>query len=494
MTAGVSSSDHQTNGGARTIPLLVASVFFLQMLDSTIITTSLPVMAADFGVSPVAMSAGITVYLLALAVVIPAAGWIAERFGARQVLIASILGFTAASLACAVAGRFDLFIAARLAQGAAAALMAPVGRILVLQHAPKSDLVRAIATITWPALFAPVIGPPLGGWITETIGWEWNFLINVPLGVIAALLFLRLVPREVPMAAAPFDRVGYVMIALAMLLVLGGLELAISAAPFAGAILAGASVSVTVLAVRRLRRATAPLFDLGLLRRDTFRLATMTAGSLQRIGINSTPFLLPLLFQLGFGLSVAETGMLILIYFLGNLTAKSITTPLLRWTGFRTLAVSTGIACGVSVAAFAFLSVAVPDPVLWVLLFLAGAIRSVQFTTLNTLAYADIEPSERAASATLAAMTQQVAMLLGVAVPVVILRVCASLTGAQTSLFDIQISFVVMGAICVGSAMWFLRLEHGAGAEVSGHKPRSHEPVGPLSAWDPARGDHKARR
>lgn len=481
MTAGVSASDQQTHTGSRTIPLLVAAVFFLQMLDSTIITTSLPVMAADFGVSPVTMSAGITAYLLALAVVIPAAGWIAERFGARQVLIASILGFTVASLACAFAGRFDLFIAARLAQGAAAALMAPVGRILVLQHAPKSELVRAIATITWPALLAPVIGPLLGGWITESIGWEWNFLINVPLGVTAAMLFLRLVPREKPARGAPFDRVGYGLTALAMLLLLGGLELALSPWPVAGTALAAAGALIAVLAIRHLRRASTPLFDLGLLQRDTFRLATMTAGSLQRIGINATPFLLPLLFQLGFGLSVAETGFLILLYFLGNLTAKSVTTPLLRWTGFRTLAVTTGIACGLSIAVFAVVPAGPPGPLVWALLFLAGAVRSVQFTTLNTLAYADVEPSERAASATLAAMTQQVAMLLGVAVPVVILRVCAGLTGGQTGLFDIQVSFVVMGAISVGSALWFLRLERGAGAEVSGHKPRSHMLVGALA-------------
>ena len=481
MTAGLSASHPQTQSGSRTIPLLVASVFFLQLLDSTIISTSLPVMAADFGVSPVTMSLGITAYLMALAIVIPAAGWMAERFGARQVLIMSITGVTAASMACAFAGRFDLFIAARLCQGAAAALMAPVGRILVLRHAPKADLVRAIATITWPALLAPVIGPFLGGWITETIGWEWNFLINVPLGIAAALLFLRLVPREAPDAVSPFDWIGYGLTALAMLFLLGGLELALSTGPLFGPALAAVGVLVAILAVRHLRRADAPLFDLGLLRRDTFRLATMTAGSLQRIGINATPFLLPLLFQLGFGLSVAETGFLILIYFLGNLTAKTITTPLLRWTGFRTLAVANGIACGLSVAVFAAVPAGLPDPLLWALLMAAGAVRSVQFTTLNTLAYADIDASERAASATLASMTQQVAMLLGVAVPVVILRVLAGIKGDETALFDIQVSFVVMGAICVSSSLWFLRLDQSAGAEVSGHQPRSRNLINALA-------------
>ncbi|MFN7610705.1 MAG: MFS transporter, partial [bacterium] len=421
MSADTADRDERS----RRIPFLVAAVFFLQLLDSTIITTSLPVMAAEFGVSAVVMSAGITAYLLALALVIPAAGWLAERHGARQVLIVSILGFTAASLACALASRFDLFIAARLCQGAAAALMAPVGRILVLRNTPKYGLVQAVATITWPALLAPVIGPFLGGWITGTFGWEWNFLINVPLGLAAAALFLRLVPRERPEGGPPFDRRGYVLTALAMLLTMGGLELALATGSIAGPFLAAAGAAAGWLAVRHLRRAAVPLFDLALLGRDTFRLATMTAGSLQRIGINAVPFLLPLLFQLGFGLSVTETGFLVLIYFLGNLTAKAITTPLLRRTGFRTLAVTNGIACGLSVAVFGVVPADIPAPLLWFVLLLAGAVKSVQFTTLNTLAYAEIEASERASSATLAAMTQQIAMLLGVAIPVAILRVMA---------------------------------------------------------------------
>ena len=476
MTTGLASTPPKDRPGSRRVAMLVAGVFFLQLLDSTIITTALPVMARDFGVSAVTMSLGITAYLLALVVVIPAAGWLAERFGARQILILSILGFTLASLGCAVAARFDLFIAARLAQGAAAALMAPVGRILVLRHASKSDLVRAIATITWPALIAPVIGPFIGGWITQTVGWQWNFLINVPLGLVAAGLFLRLVPHEVPLPVSPFDRKGYGLTALAMILASGGLELVLSGALLVGAGLAAAGVAVALGALAHLRRAAAPLFDLRLMHRDSFRLATMTAGSLQRIAINATPFLLPLLFQLGFGLSVTETGFLILVYFLGNLTAKTITTRLLRLTGFRTLAVTNGIGCGLSVAVFAAVPVAAPDMLLWPLLFFAGAVRSVQFTTLNTLAYAEIEASERATTATLAAMTQQVAMLLGVAVPVAILRAAGAVTGAETGLADLRLCLVVMGVVCALAALWFLRLAPGTGADVSGHGP--HRPAG----------------
>jgi MFS family permease len=199
------------------VPSLVALVFFMQLLDSTIIATSLPAMAADFGVEPVTMSVGITIYLLALAAVIPAAGWLGERWGARRVLVVSVALFTVASLACARAPDLWSFVAARIVQGAAAALMAPVGRMLVLGHAPKSQLMSAIATITWPALFAPVVGPILGAWITETVGWQWNFLINLPLGVGALAAFLLLVPDRPSYRARPFDGAGFALCSLSLL-------------------------------------------------------------------------------------------------------------------------------------------------------------------------------------------------------------------------------------------------------------------------------------
>jgi len=238
-----------------------------------------------------------------------------------------------------------------------------------------------------------------------------------------------------------------------------------------GAGLAAAGVAAALVALVHLRRAAVLLFDRRLMHRDSFRLATMTAGRLQRIAINATPFLLPLLFQLGLGLAVTETGFLILVYFLGNLTAKTITTRLLRLTGFHTLAVTNGIGFGLSVAIFAAVPVTAPDVLLWLLLFLAGAVRSVQFTTLNTFAYAEIEASERATSATLAAMTQQVAMLLGVAVPVAILRVAGAVTGSETSLSELRLCLVVMGIVCALAALWFLRLAPGTSADVSGHGP-----------------------
>ncbi len=462
----------ETPANVNRIAWLVAAVFFLQLLDSTIITTALPAMAADFGVSPVTMSVGITAYLLALAIVVPAAGWMGERFGARAVLLVSISTFTVASLGCALAPNLAVFILARVVQGAAAALMAPVGRMLVLRHSAKSDLVRSMATITWPALTAPVIGPILGGWITETAGWEWNFLINVPLGLVAVALFFRFVPGGQTRAVGPFDRRGYLLTAVALTLLLGGLEIVVGGHAVAGLILGVAGAGAGLAAYRHLRAVPYPLFDLRVLRHPSFRLATFTAGSALRIAISATPFLLPLLFQIGFGLSAIDTGQLLLVYFLGNFVAKSVTTPLLRQTGFRSLATVNGLLCGLSIAVFAV----VPDSLDWrllcALLFAAGAVRSVQFTTMNTLAYADIDPSDNATAATLAAMMQQVTMLLGVALAVATVRISSLVTGADAGLADFRMALLAMGVLGLCGAVAFLRLDPGTGQEVSGHRSR----------------------
>lgn len=467
MTAGGTAAP----ASARLISRLVALVFFIQLLDATIIVTSLPKMAADFGVAPVAMSVGVTVYLLAMAVVLPAAGWIGERFGARRVLIASVSLFTAASLACGLSGQLDVFVASRIAQGAAAALMAPVGRMLVLRNAPKSELMNAIATITWPALFAPVIGPVLGAWITETLGWRWNFFINLPLGLAAIILFLALAPAEARGAARRFDSRGFALCAAALLCLLGGFELfvaghdpVLSGAP----ILAGAASAL--LAARHLHRSAEPLFDLSILRIPSFRIATMTAGTLGRTAINSTPFLLPLLLQVGFSLSPLAAGQLVLIYFLGNLAMKSVTTPIMRRFGFRQVLTANGLMAALSIAVLAGTGANLPVPLLWATLFFAGATRSLQFTALNTLAFADVGPSERATSATLSSMTQQIAMLLGVALSVALIRASEGLRGAETTaLIDFRLAMLAMAAIGVASALCFIKLSPETGREVSGH-------------------------
>lgn len=461
-----------TAQSSRRIAALVAFVFFIQLLDGTIIATSLPHMAADFGTTPVAMSFGITVYLLAMAVVLPAAGWIGERFGARRVLLVSIALFTIASLACGLVGRFDAFILARVVQGAAAALMAPVGRLLVLRNAPKSELMNAIATITWPALFAPVIGPVLGAWITETFGWQWNFFVNLPLGLACILLFLLLVRDDAPAVPRRFDWPGFGLCSAALLCFLSGLELFVNGQPAALVLpLAAIGAGLGFLAVWHLNRREEPLFDLGVCSIASFRMATMTAGTLGRIAINSTPFILPLLFQIGFGLSAIAAGQLVLVYFLGNLGMKSVTTPIMRRFGFRQVLILNGLAAALAIAALATVEADLALPLLWAALFVAGATRSLQFTALNTLAFADIAAADRATSATLSSVTQQIALLLGVALSVAMIRVSETTRGAAaTELVDLRLALFGMALIGAASALCFLGLAPGAGREVSGHR------------------------
>ena len=461
----------RTAQSSRSIAALVAFVFFIQLLDGTIIATSLPHMAMDFGTTPVAMSFGITSYLLAMSVVLPAAGWIGERYGARRVLLTSISLFTLASLACGLAVRFDAFIVARVVQGAAAALMAPVGRLLVLRSTPKSELMNAIATITWPALLAPVIGPVLGAWITETFGWQWNFFVNLPLGVACILLFVVFVRNDAPTAPRPFDGPGFALCAAALLVFLGGLELFVNGRPPALALpLAAIGTAFGFFAVRHLNRRDEPLLKLGVCSIPSFRMATMTAGTLGRIAINATPFILPLLFQVGFGLSAIEAGMLVLVYFLGNLCMKSLTTPIMRRFGFRQVLILNGLAAALAIAALAIVEADLARPLLWGALFFAGATRSLQFTALNTLAFADIVAADRATSATLSSVTQQIALLLGVALSVAMIRVSETTRGAEaTELVDLRLALFGMALVGATSALCFLALSPEAGREVSGH-------------------------
>jgi EmrB/QacA subfamily drug resistance transporter len=457
---------------ARRVALIVAVAFFMQLLDSTIISTSLPQMGQSFGVPAVAMSIGITAYMLTMAVFVPLSGWLADRFGARNVFLAAIALFTLASIACGLSQSLSQFVTARVVQGLGSALMTPVGRILVLRNASKSELIAATALITWPALFAPVVGPVLGGFITTYLSWHWNFFINIPLGLAGLLLVARFVPGEREAETRPLDWPGFVLTSFALAAVLYGLERI--AHPEDGALpslaLIAAGVLIGWLAVRHLLRSPHPLLDLTAFRVLTFAISTLSAGTIFRVSINATPFLLPLLFQVGFGLRPVDAGLLVLAYFLGNLGMKAVTTPTLRRFGFRRVLLVNGLIASLAVMACAAISPQTPQVMVVALMLVAGLSRSMQFTALNTLAFADIDAAQRSSAATLSSMLQQVAMLFGVAVAAAILNL-SQIVRAQPALdlVDFRIAFFVIGAIGLVAALRFLVLPPGAGAEVSGH-------------------------
>ncbi|TIR21575.1 MAG: DHA2 family efflux MFS transporter permease subunit [Mesorhizobium sp.] len=457
---------------ARRVALIVAVAFFMQLLDSTIISTSLPQMGQSFGVPAVAMSIGITAYMLTMAVFVPLSAWLADRFGARNIFLLAISLFTLASVACGFSQSLMQFVAARIVQGLGSALMTPVGRILVLRNAEKSELLNATALITWPALFAPVVGPVLGGFITTYLSWHWNFFINAPLGLAGLALVARFVPGDRDSEAKPFDWPGFFLTSLGLAVMLYGLERLAhpqdGLLPTIGFI--GIGIVIGWLAVRHLLRARHPLLDLSAFKVLTFAISTLAAGTVFRVAINATPFLLPLLFQVGFGLRPVDAGLLVLAYFLGNLGMKTVTTPTLRRFGFRTVMVVNGAIASLAIMACGAISPQTPQVLVVALMLVAGLTRSMQFTALNTLAFADIGAPQRSSAATLSSMLQQISMLFGVAIAAAVLNLSQIFRGeALPDLVDFRITFVAIGLLGLAAAMRFLVLPANAGAEVSGH-------------------------
>jgi EmrB/QacA subfamily drug resistance transporter len=459
----------------RLIASIVAGAFFMQLLDSAIINTSLPQMAQTFGVTPVGVSIGITIYLMSAAAFMPLSGWLADRFGSRNVFTGAIAVFTVASLCCGVAGSLTEFGLARAVQGIGGALMTPVGRLVVLRSTQKSELLHAIALITWPALAAPVVAPALGGFITTYISWRWNFLLNVPLGVIGAALALRFVPNSVADARPRMDWPGFAYSALALTALLYGLQ-SLSQARVDGwwsgsLVLAGTALAC--LALRHFSRARHPLLQLSSARVRTYAITSLSAGIAFRAAINATPFLLPLLFQLIFGLNALASGMLVLVYFAGNMGIKPLTTPILRRLGFRTVLVANGVVAGLAIMACALLTPQTPRALVIVVLLVAGMTRSMQFTGLNSLAFADISAEQRSSAATLSSVLEQVAAVLGVASGAIVLNLSQMfLTESAVSPRDFSIAFLLAGAAATAAALSFRRLHADAGAEISGHGAR----------------------
>ena len=459
-------SDRIAERRARAVPWLVAAAFFIENLDATAITTSLPQMAHSFGTQPAHLSVGLSAYLVALAAFIPASGWLADRYGPRRVFGMAIAVFTAASVLCALSGSLAAFTAARILQGMGGALMVPVGRLVVLRATPKAGLVRAIATITWPGLAAPIIGPALGGFITAHWGWQWIFLLNVPLGVL--LLIASLV--VIPVAGAqprPFDLPGFIGSALACTLLMVGVELPAQGRWTGAALALLAGAALLWWCVRHFRRAAAPLMDLRPLRIGTFA-ATLRGGSLSRIAIGSAPFLLPLMFQVSFGLPGTTAGLLLLALFAGNLAIKPATGPIMRRYGLRRVLVWNGTLLAASFPACALLRPDTPFAVVASVLFFCGIFRSMQFTALNTLAFANVPAPQMSGASTLFSVVAQVTTGLGIAGAALLLQlgVLAGWAAADAAVF--RLALMAMGAVALAAVIDSLRLPADAGAQVTG--------------------------
>ena len=416
-------------GGSMALALLVAGTFFMENLDSTVITPALPAMAVSFAAPPVALNIGVSAYMLTLGVFIPVSGWVAGRFGARGVFTAAIAVFTIASLLCGLAPNLPVFVFTRILQGIGGALMVPVGRLLVLRATPKDRLIGAIATLTWPALAALVLGPPLGGLIVDRANWRWIFYLNLPLGLIALALAWRIVPKSNPERAVPFDWPGFLLIGSGLFFLMAVAE--ILAEP--GAVWLPAAAASTLaagllgLGVRRLRTTPHPMIDIAPLKIPTFAV-TIWGGSLFRMGVSAVPFLLPVMFQIGFGFSPFEAGVLLMAVFAGNLLMKPLTTPVLRQFGFRPVLLWNGLLNAALITACGAFTTATPLWLACLVLFAGGMARSMQFTALNTIAFADVPTRGMANANTIFSTMFQLAMGLGVALGAIGWRVGQALS------------------------------------------------------------------
>jgi EmrB/QacA subfamily drug resistance transporter len=438
----------------------------MENLDGTVIATALPSIARSFGTHPVNVSIGMSAYLVTLGVFIPASGWLADRFGSRRVFAGAIALFTLASVLCGLANGIATFVATRILQGLGGAMMVPVGRLIVLRATPKERLITMIAILTWPALVAPILGPPVGGFIVEHASWPWIFYLNLPLGILAFVGVFLLIPRVEGRAGIAFDWLGFVTSGLGIALVVAGLE-AIGRTPVAwsvvGALFAGGIVLLAV-AIRHFRRASAPLIDLSGMRIPTFAV-TIWGGSLFRMAIGAVPFLLPLLFQSAFGYDAFHAGLLMMAVFAGNLAMKPATSPILRRFGFRSVLIVNGVANALTLAAIAFLSPGTPIFVAAALLFVGGMCRSMQFTALNTIAFADIPPEHVGGANTLFSTAAQLSMGLGVAAGALALQCGTVLSGSEIGSF--RLAFLLVGLAALVSIVDSVRLASGAGANLS---------------------------
>ncbi len=469
----------------RIVPLILAVALFMENMDSTIIATSLPAIAIDIQTSPIALKLALTAYLVSLAIFIPISGWMADRFGAKTIFRAAIGVFILGSVACAFANSLGAFVIARFVQGIGGAMMTPVGRLVLVRSTPKSDLVTAMSWLTIPALVGPLVGPPIGGFITTYFSWHWIFLINVPIGILGVVLASRYLPDMPPAETPPLDYPGFFLSGLAASGVVFGLSIVSLPAlpPVVGAITVATGIAAGAIYLVHARRAKNPLLALDLFRDPLFR-ASVLGGGLFRIGIGAVPFLLPLMFQLAFGLTPFQSGMITFVNALGAIGMKFVAARFFRAVGFRRVLTGGALLAAATVAINGFFTPATPYALMLAAILLGGFIRSMFFTGVNALAYADISAEDISKATPIAAVAQQLCIALGVAFAGGILELRTAWHGGSLVLSDFHFAFFAVAAVSAAAMLWFVRLPADAGAAVSGHKGIGAKTVENVSATD----------
>ncbi len=455
----------------RTVALIIATAMFMENLDATVLATALPTMARDFGVAAPAMSIALTSYLLALAMFIPASGTMADRFGARPVFRAAIGVFVAGSLACGLAPSLEWMVVARFVQGIGGAMMMPVGRLVLLRSVAKRDMVSAMSWLIMPALVGPILGPPLGGFIVTYLDWRWIFWLNLPIGLLGIVLVGRFIADIREEAPHAFDAIGFILSGVALGCLLFGFEMASRPGEAAvAAALVGIGALFGLAYWRHARRAEHPILDLSLMRIATFRLSVL-GGSLTRITQGAQPFLLPLMMQLAFGLSAAQSGAMTVAGAIGSFGMKGVARRILKRFGFRSSLIVMGVLGTGAYAICGLFRQDWPLPAVFGVLVLSGFLISFQFTAYNTIAYDEIGKDRMSAATSFYSTFQQLMLSLGICVGATALHVSMLSRGGEAVAFtDFTVAFWTVTAISLLAVFVNWRFDPQAGAELSGRK------------------------
>ena len=460
----------------RTVPLILAVALFMENMDSTVIATSLPAIAHDIGTSPIALKLALTAYLVSLAIFIPISGWMADRYGAKNIFRAAIGVFIVGSVACAISGSLAEFVGARFLQGMGGAMMTPIARLVLVRATPRSELVGAMSWLVVPALVGPLVGPPVGGFITTYFTWHWIFIINVPIGIVGMVLATIYLPRIDAPQPRKLDVTGAILSGIGASGIVFGLSVVSLPAlpPIVGIVTVAVGIVAAVAYFFHARRVEHPLLSLDLFRKQTFA-ASVLGGGLFRLGIGAVPFLLPLMFQVGFGLTPFESGMLTFVSAIGALGMKFATTRLFRAFGFRRSLIAGSLVAAVTVAINGAFTPDTPHLVIMGLLLVGGFIRSMFFTGINVLAYAEVSEEDTSRATPIVTVAQQISIALGVALAGGILEVTTQFHGGGLGLTDFHIAFFIIGGVCAFSALWYVRLPADAGSAISGHASQKRQ-------------------
>jgi len=459
----------------RTIALIVGAAMFMEQLDGTVLATALPSMARELGVSAPSLSIALTSYLISLAVFIPVSGRIADRFGARTVFRSAIVIFLLGAISCANAPNVAFLVIARFVEGIGGALMMPVGRLVLMRNVEKRDLIQATSWVLIPAVVGPILGPPVGGLIVTYLhSWRWIFYLNVPtglIGIVLVSLYISNTRGEVP-EKTDFRGIFYSSLSLGLLLF--GLEL-ISHEGETRLALSFLTMGVLLgaLYIHHARTAKDPILDLSLMRIPTFG-TSVIAGAITRLTQGAHPYLLPLMMQLGFGLSAAQSGMMTLATALGSISAKPVAPKLLRRFGFRDTLMVNGLFASAGYAICGLFRPGWPLPLMFGWMVISGFFMSIQFTGYNTIAYDEIEQDRMGSATSFYTTFQQLMLSMGICAGAAALQGAMVLRGHHVPRFgDFTAAFWTVALISLSATIWNRRFSHEAGTEISGHTPRT---------------------